>query len=121
MLGAQQRAERPSHPQVEPEHLLAALLEQAEGIAPEVAAQARPRPARRRRRPRDAALAKLPQAHGGADARPVGRGCAPSSAPPRPRPTQMKDEYVSTEHLLLGDRGRERPRASRRACSRAAA
>ena len=48
----------------------------------------------------DAALAKLPQAHGGATPAPSARlravlGAAQGEA------AQMKDEYVSTEHLLL--------------------
>ena len=36
ILGAQQLAEQSSHAQVEPEHLLVALVEQREGIVPEV-------------------------------------------------------------------------------------
>ncbi len=36
VLGAQQLAEQASHPQIEPEHLLVALVEQRDGIVPEV-------------------------------------------------------------------------------------
>ena len=36
MLGAQQLAEQMNHSQIEPEHLLVALVEQREGIIPEL-------------------------------------------------------------------------------------
>ena len=36
ILSAKQLAEQQNHPQVEPEHLLAALVEQREGIVPEL-------------------------------------------------------------------------------------
>ena len=36
LLAAQQLAERLNHSQVDPEHLLATLLEQAEGIVPQL-------------------------------------------------------------------------------------
>ena len=36
VLGAQHRAEEANHPQIEPEHLLVALVEQREGIIPEL-------------------------------------------------------------------------------------
>ncbi|MCU0249647.1 MAG: ATP-dependent chaperone ClpB [Vicinamibacterales bacterium] len=99
VLGAQQRADTASHPQTEPEHLLAALLGQAEGIAPVIVRKLGLDP-RGLTAAADAALAKLPQAHGGATPAPSSRlravlGAAQDEA------AQMKDEYVSTEHLLL--------------------
>jgi len=99
VLGAQQRAETASHPQTEPEHLLAALLGQAEGIAPVIVRKLGLDP-RDLTAAADAALAKLPQAHGSATPSPSARlravlGAAQGEA------AQMKDEYVSTEHLLL--------------------
>jgi ATP-dependent Clp protease ATP-binding subunit ClpB len=96
---AQQAAEHAGHPQVEPEHVLAALVGQPGGIAPEVLRKLG-------LDPRDvataaaAALAGMPRTQGGAS--PV--------ASPRLRQVlaaaqdeaaQMKDEFVSTEHLLL--------------------
>ena len=36
LLAAQQRAEQSGHPQVDPEHLLTALVEQSDGIVPGV-------------------------------------------------------------------------------------
>src|SRR5512139_2592007 len=65
VLDAQQRAESASHPQSEPEHLLAALLGQAEGIAPSIVRKLGLDP-RDAAAAADAALARLPQAHGGA-------------------------------------------------------
>jgi len=36
VLGAQQLADREGHPEVQPEHLLVTLVEQREGIVPEI-------------------------------------------------------------------------------------
>jgi ATP-dependent Clp protease ATP-binding subunit ClpB len=99
VLDAQQRSEAASHPQTEPEHLLAALLGQAEGIAPVIVRKLGLDP-RDAAAAADAALGKLPRAHGGAAPGPSSRlravlGAAQAEA------AQMKDEYVSTEHLLL--------------------
>jgi ATP-dependent Clp protease ATP-binding subunit ClpB len=107
VLGAQQRAEQASHPQLEPEHLLAALVGQSDGIAPEVVRKLGIDP-RDLVSAIDAALSRQPQAHGGA---------APGASPrlravlaaAQSEATRMKDEYVSTEHLLLaiaGETGR---------------
>jgi len=99
VLDAQQRSESASHPQTEPEHLLAALLGQAEGIAPVIVRKLGLDP-RDVAASTDSALGKLPRAHGGATPGPSSRlravlGAAQAEA------AQMKDDYVSTEHLLL--------------------
>ncbi|MFO7694691.1 MAG: ATP-dependent chaperone ClpB [Vicinamibacterales bacterium] len=99
VLDAQQRSESANHPQTEPEHLLAALLGQADGIAPAIVRKLGFDP-RDAAAAADAALAKLPRAHGGAAPGPSSRlravlGAAQAEA------AKMKDEYVSTEHLLL--------------------
>jgi ATP-dependent Clp protease ATP-binding subunit ClpB len=99
VLDAQQRAESASHPQTEPEHLLAALLGQAEGIAPVIVRKLGLDP-RDAAASAGAALAKLPQAHGGATP-----GASPRLravlAAAQAEAARMQDEYVSTEHLLL--------------------
>ncbi|HPW21681.1 MAG TPA: ATP-dependent chaperone ClpB [Vicinamibacterales bacterium] len=107
VLDAQQRAERASHAQIDPEHLLTALLGQADGVAPEALRKAGLDP-RALASQAEALLARLPQAHGGA---------APGASP-RLRAVlnaaldearSMKDEFISTEHLLLavaGEQGR---------------
>jgi ATP-dependent Clp protease ATP-binding subunit ClpB len=107
LLGAQQAAERANHPQVEPEHLLTSLVEQADGVVPDVLRQIGADP-RQVAATLHAALGRLPQAHGGAT-----RGVSPRlqsvlTAAQR-EAGQMKDEYVSTEHMLLavaGEAGR---------------
>ena len=99
VLDAQQRAESASHPQTEPEHLLAALLGQADGIAPVVVRQLGLDP-RDAAAAAGAALAKLPQAHGGATPGASSRLRAVLAAA-RAEAARMQDEYVSTEHLLL--------------------
>ena len=46
MLAAQQLAERSHHPQIEPEHLLLTLVEQADGVVPSVLRHLGDEPAR---------------------------------------------------------------------------
>jgi ATP-dependent Clp protease ATP-binding subunit ClpB len=65
VLAAQQLAEQMSHAQIEPEHLLVALVEQREGIVPEVLRKMSVNPADIATGAR-ALLAKIPQAYGGA-------------------------------------------------------
>ncbi len=99
VLGAQQAAESSGHPQVEPDHLLIALLEQSAGIAPDVLRKLNVDPREIAAAAREA-LSRLPQAHGGAppDASPGLREVLDLS---QAEATRMKDEFVSTEHLLL--------------------
>jgi ATP-dependent Clp protease ATP-binding subunit ClpB len=99
VLAAQQLAERMNHSQIEPEHLLVALVEQHEGIVPEVLRKMSVDPAEVATAGREL-LAKLSQAYGGSQ---------PSLSPRTKLVTDMaqaeadrlKDEYVSTEHLLI--------------------
>jgi ATP-dependent Clp protease ATP-binding subunit ClpB len=99
VLDAQQRAEAAEHPQTEPEHLLAALLAQADGVAPSMIRKLG-------LDPRDvaeaaaAALSRVPQARGGSSPAPSSR-LRTVLAAAQADAAQMKDEYVSTEHLLL--------------------
>jgi ATP-dependent Clp protease ATP-binding subunit ClpB len=99
LLAAQQLAEQMNHPQIEPEHLLVALVEQREGIVPEVLRKMSADPAGIARAGRDL-LAKIPQAYGGAQ---------PSLSPrlklvtdlAQAEAERLKDDYVSTEHLFV--------------------
>jgi ATP-dependent Clp protease ATP-binding subunit ClpB len=99
VLGAQQLAEQSSHAQIEPEHLLVALVEQPEGIVPEVLRKMSADPADIARAAR-ALLAKIPQAYGGS---------SPSLSPrlklvtdlAQAEAERLKDEFVSTEHLFI--------------------
>src|SRR4051812_1516367 len=64
VLAAQQLAEHSSHPLVEPEHLLVGLVEQREGIVPEVLRKMSVDPADIGRAAREL-VGRIPQAYGG--------------------------------------------------------
>jgi ATP-dependent Clp protease ATP-binding subunit ClpB len=99
---AVRRAATEGHPQVEPAHVLVALLAQGEGTARPLleAVGADPQSLRRRA---EEQIAALPKAAGST----VG---APQTSRPllvvlntaANRAKQLEDEYVSTEHLLVG-------------------
>jgi ATP-dependent Clp protease ATP-binding subunit ClpB len=99
---AVRRAATEGHPQVEPAHLLVALLAQGDGTARPLleAVGADPQALRRRA---EEQIAALPKAAGST----VG---APQTSRPllvvlntaANRAKQLEDEYVSTEHLLVG-------------------
>ena len=99
VLAAQQLAERADHPQIEPEHLLVTLAEQAEGVVPSVLRRLGAEPARILDEGR-ALLDRQPHAHGGAQAGPSPRLRAVASVA-ESEAERLKDDYVSTEHLLL--------------------
>src|SRR5687767_461571 len=100
VLAAQRIAEQSNHAQIEPEHLLLALVEQGDGIVPSLLRKmaVEPKPVADQLR---AELAKQPAAYGGSQ---------PALSPRLRKVTdaaeteaeRLKDEYVSTEHLLLG-------------------
>jgi ATP-dependent Clp protease ATP-binding subunit ClpB len=100
IIGAQQLAERQNHSQIEPEHLLLTLVEQPEGIVPSVVQKLNANP-REIASALGAELAKLPQAYGGAQPGLSARLRAVTNAAEQ-EAERLKDEYVSTEHLLLG-------------------
>ncbi|MGQ0736523.1 MAG: ATP-dependent chaperone ClpB [Acidobacteriota bacterium] len=89
-----------NHAQVEPEHLLVALTEQAEGVVPKVLRAAGADPMRLARELREQ-LSQQPRAFGGAEPHLSPRLRAVLDAA-QADARGMQDEYVSTEHLLLG-------------------
>jgi ATP-dependent Clp protease ATP-binding subunit ClpB len=99
VLTAQQLAEQMSHAQIEPEHLLVALVEQREGVVPEVLRKTGADPAAIGRAAREL-LARVPQAYGGAQP-----GISPRlklvTDLAQAEAERLKDEFVSTEHLLV--------------------
>ena len=99
VLAAQQLAERGRHPQIEPEHLLAALIDQPDGVVPAVLRRLGVEPPRILEEVRKR-LAARPQVHGGAEAGPSPRFRAVAQAAER-EAERLRDDYVSTEHLLL--------------------
>jgi ATP-dependent Clp protease ATP-binding subunit ClpB len=99
VLGAQKLAEEMSHAQIEPEHLLVALVEQRDGIVPEVLRKMSADPASMAGAAREL-LGRMPQAYGGSQPglSPRLRAVADLAEAEAQR---LKDEYVSTEHLLV--------------------
>jgi ATP-dependent Clp protease ATP-binding subunit ClpB len=100
VLASPQLASELNHAQVEPEHLFVALLEQPEGVVPTVLQKLNADPAGLARGLRDH-LGRQSKAYGGTEP-----GLSPrmrvviDAAQAEAR--SMQDEYVSTEHLLLG-------------------
>jgi ATP-dependent Clp protease ATP-binding subunit ClpB len=99
LVGAQDLARQLGNPQIEPEHLLTTLVEQHEGVVPEVLRKLNLNPAEVAAAAR-ALLAKLPRAHGGATPALSPRLNALSDSA-EAEAQSFKDEFVSTEHLLL--------------------
>jgi ATP-dependent Clp protease ATP-binding subunit ClpB len=102
MAAAVRRAATDGHPQVEPAHLLAALLDQADGVAPalitaigaDVAAL---------KAAADRSVAALPSASGSSVSSPgLGRHAYQALSAAGEVARELGDEYVSTEHLLIG-------------------
>ena len=89
-----------NHTEATPEHLLAVLLEQEDGIVVPVLNKLGARP-EAIRGDVNAALDKLPTSRARPPSRRSPASWSPSCAPPSASCAQFKDEYVSTEHLLL--------------------
>ncbi|MGY6500081.1 MAG: ATP-dependent Clp protease ATP-binding subunit [Acidimicrobiales bacterium] len=87
-----------SNPEVTPDHLLAALLQQEEGIVLPIIQRAGKTPLSLRNQANDA-VAKLPKAYG-SEAR-ISRAFNDLMSTADAARTELGDEYLSTEHLLL--------------------
>ena len=100
LVGAQQRAQEAGNPQVEGLHLLNALLTEPDGVATAILRLVNVAPEDLLRRV-DQAIAALPRVSGAADPpRPSAEFSAVIQRAQRSA-SQMGDEYVSVEHLLL--------------------
>ena len=112
VIGAQSMADREGHPEITPEHLLLALVQQEGGIVPEILRKMNVDPAVIA----SAVLGELgknPRAHGGSQPTLSARLRQVTSAA-EAEAERLKDEYVSTEHLLLAlasESGRSVPSA----------
>ena len=99
LAGAERLAGQMNHAQVDPEHLLVTLVEQPEGIVPEVLRKMAVVPERVSGAAR-ASLARRSQVHGA-----IAPGLSPRLAAivemAQAEARRLKDEFVSTEHLLL--------------------
>src|SRR5258708_4881204 len=111
VAAAVELAREANNPQLEPEHLLVALVEQKDGIIPELLRKMNADPAAIARSAREL-LKKLPQAYGGAEP-----GMSPRfrliTDQAQAEADRLKDEFVSTEHLFiaLADEGGRSPTA----------
>ncbi len=99
LVEAQARAERMGHSQIEPEHLLLALVEQEGGVVPEILLKLGVQP-RTVAADAESALDKLPKVRGQAQAylSPVLNSIIDNA---EKEAATFKDEYTSTEHILL--------------------
>jgi ATP-dependent Clp protease ATP-binding subunit ClpB len=96
---AAQRARAEDHPEVTPDHLLAALMGQADGVALPLLARAGVEPAVLSNRIAER-LAALPKAYGGTEAT-LSRETRDVFDTADTVRRDMGDEYLSVEHLLL--------------------
>src|SRR6188472_4246779 len=93
-----------SNPELTPDHLMAALLRQDDTIMPAILAKLGQAPLMVRNQA-DAAVAKLPHAYGGDEPR-IGRELAAVFDRAQQAQSDLRDDFLSVEHLLLamGDR-----------------
>src|SRR5437868_6295089 len=92
-------AQTANNPQLEPEHLLVALVEQREGIVPELLRKMNVDPGAVGRAARDL-LKRLPQAYGGSQPG-LSQRLNLVTDKAQVEADHLKDEYVSTEHLFI--------------------
>ena len=99
---AQQMASARQNQQIEQEHLLLALLEQKEGLIPQLMQKAGVEPAALRQK-LTAAVERLPQVSGsGAGQTYLSRDLEQALNEAEKIAREMHDEYTSVEHLMLG-------------------
>jgi ATP-dependent Clp protease ATP-binding subunit ClpB len=102
VTAAQQRAVRDGNPQLEPAHVLVALLDQPDGI-PLALLSAVGADHAALRADAEAAVSRLPRASGSTVGAPQASGPLQRVlATAQQRATDRGDSYLSTEHLLLG-------------------
>jgi ATP-dependent Clp protease ATP-binding subunit ClpB len=99
VASAVELAQQANNPQVEPEHLLVALLEQREGIVPELVRKMNADPTQLALGARDL-LKKISQAYGGAQPAMSPRLKLVTDAA-QAEADRYTDEYISTEHLFI--------------------
>jgi ATP-dependent Clp protease ATP-binding subunit ClpB len=99
ILAAQQFTEREGHAEVLPEHLLLTLLEQKDGVVPEIVRKMNPDPASLVAAVRTE-INRLPRAHGASQ---IGLSARLRSvfSTAEQEAERLKDDFVSTEHLFI--------------------
>ena len=96
---AVEMARTQAHPEVTPDHLVAALVGQQEGVVLPILGKVGVAPLSLRNRAGDA-LARLPKAHGGQPPQ-ISRDMRAVMEAADAARAELHDEYLSTEHLLL--------------------
>jgi ATP-dependent Clp protease ATP-binding subunit ClpB len=100
VVRAQQLAEELNHSQVEPEHLLAALLQQEEGVVPQILQRLGANPQELLQQVQ-AELNRMPKVSGSGVQVGISSRLRKVLVRAHDEIQQFRDEYVSTEHLLL--------------------
>jgi ATP-dependent Clp protease ATP-binding subunit ClpB len=100
VLAAQRLAADQKHSQIEPEHLLLALLQQADGVVPEIVEKIDVRPAALSGE-LEGTLASRPRLQTPTAQPPLAQETARALTQAESEAGRMKDDYVSTEHILL--------------------
>ena len=99
LVAAQQEASQREHTQMEPEHLLLALVQQGDGVAPQILQRLGVTP-KTVSVQLESALDELPRAHGPTQVY-ASRELEAVLDRAEKEATGFKDEYTSAEHLLL--------------------
>ncbi|MFO7541166.1 MAG: ATP-dependent chaperone ClpB [Chloroflexota bacterium] len=100
ILEAQSQAQKYNHPAVEPEHLFKALLEQEGGIVPSLIRRIGA-DLQMVQQANEQALGRMPRATGSSVQVGMGRPLAAILEEAEEIADSMKDEYTSTEHILM--------------------
>ncbi|MGC8787211.1 MAG: ATP-dependent chaperone ClpB [Anaerolineae bacterium] len=101
LVQAQELAMEYNHSQIDPEHLLLALLQQTDGVVPQIVAKLGLTPALLQR-PLEEELQRRPKVYGAAARVGIGPTLQNVLNRAEAQAQTMRDEYVSTEHLLMG-------------------
>jgi len=100
ILAGQTLATEYNHAQIEPEHLLLALLQQPDGVVPQVVDKLGVRPPELIRE-LETTLSNRPRVYGGAAQVGLSRAASDVFTRAEREAASMRDDFVSTEHLLL--------------------
>jgi ATP-dependent Clp protease ATP-binding subunit ClpB len=100
VLAAQELAQNNQHSQIEPEHLMSALLTQADGVVPQIFS-ALGANAESVAQQFNAELNRMPKVYGATAQVAVSPRLARVLENSAQQASNLKDEYISTEHLLL--------------------
>jgi ATP-dependent Clp protease ATP-binding subunit ClpB len=112
VISAQSLTGEYSHGQIEPEHLLLALLRQSDGIVPQIVQKLEAEPSEMALA-LEGELGRKPKVYGATTQVGLSRELNRAADEAEKIAQRMRDEYVSTEHLLLaltGSRGGEASR-----------